>query len=173
MWRSAFLSITSLVACSDGSPATCGAGSAAPSIDVVADTVTLSYDSLQSGANNDCPAPMAPSGVVSMTILLPPGSATQFTLCIGRPDKLGDGLPLGTGVKVIDVIGSGGGCTFVQDASSAPTGTAKSSGLCKNGLDPAGFGLTIDGTIPLSRTCSGVTDTVVATVSGTVAIFPQ
>jgi hypothetical protein len=172
MWRSAFLSITSLVvACSDGSPATCGAGSAATSIDVVAGSVTLTYDMLQSGANNDCPAPMAPTGVVSVTIARP--SPPLFTLCVGRPDKLGEGLPLGTGVKVIDVSGSGGGCTYALDSTTPPTGTAKSSGLCKNGSDPAGFALTLDGTISLKRTCGGTTDTVSATVSGTVAIPPQ
>ena len=67
MWRLAFLSIIS--GCSDGtSSPKCGAGSAAPTIDVTVGSVTLTYDTLQSGANNDCPDPMAPSGVVSMTI---------------------------------------------------------------------------------------------------------
>jgi hypothetical protein len=143
-------------------------------VDAVAGSVTLTYGGLAAGANNDCPDPMAPAGVVSLTIESMQTNGTGLlTLCIKRPDKLAAGLALGTDVKVVDITGSGGGCSFLQDTATPATGTAKSAGECKNGSDAAGFALTLDGTISLSRTCGSTTDKVSATIAGTVAVAAQ
>ena len=165
MWRLAFLSI---ISCSDGSPAKCGAGSAPPTIDVTAGTVTLTYDTLESGANNDCPDPMAPAGVISMTIerLTPP----LITICIPRPDKLDAGLTFGSDAHLVDAGGSAGSCTYQLDHTMPITGTISSTGLCNNG--GSAFSLTIDAQFSELRTC-GTQDTVAATISGTVEITPQ
>jgi hypothetical protein len=173
MWRLAFLSITSLLACSDNPQPACGPGSAADTIDVVAGATTISYGDLSAGANNDCPDPMAPAGIVSITIERPFDGNGVFTLCIKRPDKLAAGLQLGTDVKVVDVTATSGGCSYLVDNSTPATGTAKATGLCKNGTDKAGFALVLNGTVTLSRMCGSTTDQVAATIDGTVAIAAQ
>ncbi len=176
MWRSPFLLLTSglLWACSSGPAkpdAYCGTGGAPTSGIVAAGTgFSLTYGDLSASANNDCPDPMAPMGVVSLTIEEPAGSPQLFTLCVQRPDLLAGGQPLGTAVKVVDVTGSANGCTFLPDRATAPTGTVTATGICNNGTSHAGFALTIDGTIQLTRTCGSAVDSVSATLTGTVAI---
>ena len=176
MWRSASLSITSVLccawACSDGTKpkpdAFCGAGSAGSSLDMVAGSATITYTDIRAGANNDCPDPMAPAGVVSMTIerLTPP----LITICVPRPDKLNGGLALGTDVHLVDAGGSAGSCTYQLDHTMPITGTISSTGLCNNG--GSAFALTIDAMFTELRTC-GTQDTVSATISGTVMVTPQ
>jgi hypothetical protein len=141
---------------------------------MTAGTATLTYGNLLAGANNDCPDAAPPAGVVSLTIESTQTDGTGLlTLCIPRPDKLAAGLQLGTEVKVIDASGSNGGCTFVKDTTVAPTGTAKGTGVCKNGTAADGFSLALDGTISLTRTCGSTVDKVSATLSGSVAVAPQ
>ncbi len=162
-----------LAACSSGPAkpdAYCGTGGAPTSVVVAGTGFSLMYDNLSASANNDCPDPMAPKGVVSLTIEVPAGSAQFFTLCVQRPDLLAGGQPLGTAVKVVDVTGTSNGCSFVPDSAVAPTGTATASGICNNGTSHAGFALTLDGTIQLKRTCGATVDSVSATLSGTVAV---
>lgn len=176
MWRLASLSITSVVcvwACSDPAKpkpdAFCGASGAGSALSLVAGSATIEYTDLRAGANNDCPDPMAPAGVISMTIqrLTPP----LLTICVPRPDKLDGGLAIGTDVHLVDAGGSAGSCTYQLDhTAAAPTGTISSTGLCNNGGSP--FTLTIDATFTELRTC-GTQDTVTATLSGTATIMPQ
>ncbi len=173
MWRSAFLSLISLAACSDGTGQVCGYGSASSNLGLTAGSASLNVSDLTASANNDCPDPMAPAGVISLTIERPLDGLGLFTLCIPRPDKLSAGLQLGTDVKLIDVTISFNSCMYMLDSSMLATGTAKGTGVCKNGSDALGFALTLDGTIPLKRTCSGTTDAVTATVSGTIAVTSQ
>ena len=179
MWRSPFLSITSLVvagACSSGPAkpdAYCGTGGApASGIVVAGNGFSITYGNGSASANNDCPDPMAPMGIVSLTIASTPADSSVgfFTLCVQRPDHLGSGLALGTDVKVVDVTGTAGGCSFVPDRTTAPTGTVTATGVCNNGTSHAGFALTVDGTVQLKRTCGATMDSVSATVSGTMAI---
>jgi len=103
------------------------------------------------------------------------GSTGLITLCIGRPDLLaGQPLALGaepsTDVHVVDLNGSAGGCTVTVNRGSPPGGTASASGLCGNGSDAAGFALTIDATVALTRTCGSTVDTVPVTLHGRVAV---
>ena len=187
MSRSRFLSITSSVAlglvacCGNSKPkpdAPCGPNGA-PAVGLVASStnpdLTLTYGNLTAGANNDCPDPSAPAGVVSLTISGPQtDGAGLVTMCIGRPDLLPQGLTLGfgtdAGVQLIDFDGSTeNGCTYSL-VTTPPTGTVSAGGECDNGAGSAGFSLTVSGTVTLMETCGPSTGTVTAALGGTVAI---
>jgi len=138
---------------------------------------TLSYGNLTWLLGNDCPAPDAPEGVVSMSIEGTQTSGTgRFTICIPRPDLL-DASPrtLGTitstaDVRIVDLGGDDDGCSYVFDATRPPTGTVVALGVCGDGLDPAGFALDFDGAVSLRRTCNGTEETVAVTLTGRVAV---
>ncbi len=175
MWRLLFLSsISALIStgCSDD----CGPGDA-PAFGLLASSadVTLDYGNLQSGANNDCPDPDAPSGVVSLTI-----SGTQMdspsiiTFCVPRPDLLQTmDQPIGSGFRIIDFNGEKDGCTFTYESSRPATGNAHAVGMCDNGESSAGWALAISGNISLRRTCPTMTDTIALTLDGNVAVTAQ
>jgi hypothetical protein len=162
--------------CSDD---TCGPGDAPRTVQVAAgDTVSVSYGELSGLLGNDCPAPGAPAGVISLSI---EGRQTDdpaglITLCVPRPDLLMEGArSLGTtlsaaDVRIIDLQGKASGCSFTLDTAQPPTGTAQATGVCDNGDSPAGFALTLDGAISLRRTCGATVDTLQATLRGQVAI---
>jgi len=193
MSRSRFLSIISggavaaVVACSGSSShkpdAACGPGGAPVDGLVASSTspaVTLTYGNLQGGANNDCPDPSAPAGIVSYTIM---GSQTDnggglITMCIPRPDLLPNGLQLGfgsdAGVQLIDFDGSvqATGCTYSLSVV-APTGTVSSGGECNNGSNAAGFSLSVSGSVTLTQTCAGGSGAIVLQLGGTVAVANQ
>jgi hypothetical protein len=141
--------------------------------------VELAYDSLEYGENNDCPEADAPEGVISLTIAgRQIGGIGRFTLCIGRPDLFGQALELGPDevgvpVRIIDVTGEANGCSFSFDDTVAPTGTARTEGLCDAGADLSGFTLIVDGTVTLERDCGGVIDTVDVTLAGRITALPQ
>ena len=132
------------------------------------DQVNLVFGDLVAGANNDCPDPAAPAGVISLTISGTEMGATGLvTFCVPRPDQLATmALPLGRRVKIIDLSASDAACTYAFDASKIPTGTAKGQGMCGNGSDAAGFAMIVDGFIGLQRTCGATVDTVVRQARG-------
>ncbi len=177
MQRLLVLSSISLVAvaclggCSDD--AECGPGNAqnagllASSADVV-----LNYTNLTSGPNNDCPDGTAPPGVISQTIqgnqLEGPG---LLTLCIPRPDLLMEGsLQLGSQVRIIDLNGTVEGCTYEFEQLRPVTGEVSTTGYCDNGTNAAGYALTIDGSLSLSRVCPTMSDTIAVSFAGTVSV---
>ena len=173
-----------------GDDSTCGPGAASGSVLASADTVDIEFDNFSAGLNNDCPAADAPSGVVSLTIFghQPEIDGSGFfgggeiTLCVSRPDQLASqslalgGDNAGSPVRIIDLSASLGptsqvpACSFALDTTRIPTGTASASGLCGNGSDSAGFALTIDGAVSLTRTCNSVVDTIGVTLKGTVPV---
>jgi hypothetical protein len=167
--------------CSDDS---CGPGGA-PVSGLVASgpQVTLTYGQLLAGQNNDCPAPDAPAGVISLTIRGTQTDATGFiTLCVARPDllvKQAQALgpdAAGSEVRLVDMSGTASTCRLAIDrtASAQPiTGSVTSSGLCGNGSDAAGFALALDGAVSLARTCGTTTDSLRVTLSGRVAVAPM
>lgn len=175
MRRLRFLSIISgVLAAGCGGDDECGPGDA-PATGLVAGNadVSLTYGNLTSGANNDCPDPMAPEGVISLTIEgTQADSASLIVFCLSRPDLLQSmDLPLGTsGLRIIDFNGMKDDCTFAFESSRPVTGTVHATGLCDNGEDPAGWALGINGNISLRRTCTTATDTIAVTLSGTVAV---
>ena len=176
MWRSLCLLSTSLLlalgGCSDD---TCGpGGAAADGLVASASGVTLTYGAMDGGLNNYCPDPAAPAGVVSLTVHGTQTDGTgQITLCIPRPDTiskqtmpLGPDVSSGTDVRLVDLEGMAAGCAFTL--GNTVTGTVKTSGLCGNGADNAGFALTIDATVQLDRAC--MTDTIDVQLAGTIAV---
>ena len=156
----------------------CGPGGA-PATGLVAGSgaVVLSYGQLTGGLNNDCPAANPPAGVISLTIHgTQSDAAGQITLCVERPDllagqpqALGPDSP-GSPIHVVDVAGSASGCSFAIDRTQAITGMASASGLCENGGDAAGFALTLDGALSLTRTCGAAVDSLRVALHGQVAV---
>ncbi len=181
MWHSPFLSRTSLLialgaasGCSDDS---CGPGNAPVTGIVAGDVdVTLTFGNMTSRAGNDCPDNAAPAGVIALTI---EGTQTDgtgfFTLCIPRPDLLDKGGTLGVTVstadiRIIDLRGSAGACTYSLDTSRPPTGTGIGTGVCGNGTDKAGFAIELDGAVSLRRTCGTTIDSLPVKLTGRVAV---
>lgn len=172
------LAISSSLALGACSGDDCGSpGSAEYGLVVSSDQVMLAYGDLRAGANNDCPASDAPTGVVSLTIsgtqMPGSGGAGLVTFCIPRPDQLASDQPLGSAVKIIDLSGMDATCSYALDHSHLPTGSAHGVGVCGNGTDKAGFGLVLDGFIGLTRTCGTTVDSVSVGLTGNVAVKPQ
>jgi hypothetical protein len=163
----------SVSGCSDD--ASCGSpGSAGFGLTISSDQVNLVYGGMTAGANNDCPAADAPTGVVSLTIQGNQMSATAGLLafCIPRPDLLSAGIQL-SDVKLFQVTGMDSTCSYTFETGHVPTGTLQGIGVCGNGTDKAGFGLKFDGFIGLTRTCPTATDSVSVGITGNVAVAAQ
>jgi hypothetical protein len=148
---------------------------------------TVTYGDLVAATNNDCPAPSPPSGVVSVTVFgrqqSPAGNAV-ISLCLPRPDLLGDGTQVALAeahqpaldsdrAQLVDVEGApDADCRW--SLAGPPDGTARFDGFCDDGADPAGFALTLDATVPVTKVCAGVPDeTIELTLAGTVAVVPD
>jgi hypothetical protein len=174
MWRLLFLSSISGVLAS-GCGDDCGPGDA-PAFGLVASSadVTLTYGNFTSGVNNDCPDPMAPEGVISLTLegTQKDAATTQLiVMCMPRPDLLATmDQPINTGLRIIDVNGEANGCTFKYDSSRVATGMVHSRGLCDNGTNDNGYAIGITGNVSLRRTCGTTIDSVAVELSGMVAV---
>jgi hypothetical protein len=178
MWRSLFLSLISIATLGGCSDDSCGPGDA-PKVGLVAGSadVTLTFGNMTSRAGNDCPDASAPAGVVAVSIEGTQSDGTGLiTLCVPRPDLLMEGnRSLGhtissADIRIIDLHGSSGTCTYALDSSRPPTGTGSGSGVCNNGIDKAGFAIELDGAISLRRTCGATIDTVAVKLTGSVAV---
>jgi hypothetical protein len=158
-------------ACSGGP--SCGPGDiAGDGLSLAGTGVDVRYSDLHASANNDCPDPGAPAGVVSLTISgKQTGETFPIVLCIPRPDRLdGRDVHLDQDVKIVDLGANlGGGCTLAR-ASAAPSGTVGADGVCNNGKDAAGFALRFDGTVPMTKTCGASTTPIDLALTGSVAV---
>jgi hypothetical protein len=175
MWRLLFLSsISWLVACGGddcGDPAAFEFG-----LTVSSDQVNLVFGDLKAGANNDCPDPAAPAGVVSLTIAgSQMGGTGLFTMCVGRPDLLETmALTLGSAqVHLVDVNAMDAMCSYALDSTQVPSGTVQGEHMCGNGIDPKGFGLVFNGHLGLRRTCAATIDSIAVGITGDVAVKPM
>jgi hypothetical protein len=114
----------------------------------------LTYGNFASGANNDCPDPMAPSGVVSLTITgAQESTGSLVTFCVPRPDQLVTGVQLGSGFRIIDFMGEANGCTYTY-GGGVPSGTIQAEGICDNGQNKAGYALVFNhDNITLTESC--------------------
>jgi hypothetical protein len=147
----------------------CGPGGA-PDSGLVAssDMVSLTYGGLTSLLGNDCPAPDAPAGVISLSIegRQAGDPLGLVTFCIPRPDLLMEGdRSIGTSlsnadVRIIDLRGNAEGCAFALDTTRLPTGAVQATGVCANGDSPDGFALSFDAAV----------DSVAVTLRGRVAV---
>jgi len=184
MWRLLFRSSTSgvvvgaiLAGCHDDPK--CGA-TETTTLQASGSGVFAEWSAFTSGANNDCPDPDAPSGVISLTVTGSTGSDGGFvTLCIPRIDTLGSGGTVGdtlstADVRIVDVNANvGGDCSISRAVGTPVTGTASATGVCSNGEDPAGFDLTLDATVTVDKDCGGAIDQVEVALSGTFPVGPQ
>lgn len=161
-----------------GGDDSCGPGSApASGLTASGNAVALTYGRLTAGLNNDCPASSAPSGVVSMTIFgTQTGGSGAIALCVSRPDLLAGGSQAlgpdapGSEIRIIDLGGDTTSCDYTVDRAKPIAGTATSKGMCGNGNDPAGFALTLNGTLSFTRTCGATVDSIQVALGGTAAI---
>lgn len=165
--------------CSDD--AACGPGAAtADGVTLTVDGTEVRYQGFLGGRNNDCN--IAGSGVVSVTVAgTQVGDTSPLTLCLPRPDLL-DGTPVALShdrippaaddrAQLIDAGATlAAGCRARLDGTRPITATASFTGLCAAGADPAGFALTLSGTIPVEVICPDATTPTTATLAGTVAI---
>ena len=164
-----------LAIAASGCDDTCGPGGA-PDVGIVASSasVEMTYGNFSAGPHHDCTE--TPPVVESLTFGgVQMGSGNLVTFCVPRPDQLRDGVPIGTGLRIIDFAGEANGCSYCLSAG-ATDGTARASGLCDDGTNSAGFALTLDGNIVVKEFCpaivtcpTGGTD-VTLRLSGTVAI---
>jgi hypothetical protein len=173
MQRFALLAIA--VAASGCGDDICGAGDA-PDVGIVASTANgaMTYGNFTAGPHHDCTE--TPTVVESLTFGgVQQGSGNLVTFCVPRPDRLRDGVPIGTGLQIVDFSGEANGCSYCFSAG-ATDGTARASGLCDDGTNSAGFALTLDGNIgvkefcPAILTCPTGGTEVTVQLSGTVAI---
>jgi hypothetical protein len=176
------ISVALLVGCGSegcsGDDGSCGPGDAPDKGLLAGDQdQMLTFGSLVSSANNDCPDPSAPSGVTSLTIGGTQSDGTGLlTLCIPRPDMLAASVPLGGAaapapdVRIIDLSGTAMGCDYAFESARPVSGTVLGRGVCDNGNDSSGYALVIDGHISVKRTCPTSMDTIAVNFNGTVAV---
>jgi hypothetical protein len=194
MLRSRCLSLTSvlvLAACGDDAPEVCGpSDDAGDGITVSAESQVFRFASFTAGANNDCPAPSPPAGLISVTIFsqqVEPAGTGLITLCLPRPDLV-EGVAVEVPLDpdnhpaeeddrahVIDVAADlGNGCRWTADPATPPDGTATFTGVCGGGEDERGFELALAGTVTLIERCTGMPDrTLEATLAGSVVVTPE
>ena len=153
-----------LIVCGPGD-----AGGAGITAQAASPVIAVAWDDLVASANNDCPpAGSAGTGAISLTIegrQIMPAGAAKFALCLPRPDRIGDGavaLADRTLVQVVNTSAQQSDDCRIEFDRDAPmtdiTGTITFSGFCSHGADPAGFSLTVAGTVPVSVICSEFDD---------------
>jgi len=158
--------VFALPGCSDD----CGPhGAAVDGLSVMGNGVQIGYQDLAGSPNHDCPDAQAP--LLSLTITgTQIGGVDKFTVCVPRPDKLEGGLAFGTSAQLVDVSASDASCSYVLDMTQPPSGTIKGAHVCDNGTNKAGFAMTVDGSLALTRTCGPTIDSVAVALTGTVAV---
>jgi hypothetical protein len=151
----------------------CGPGDApVDGLTLTGDGLALQVTGLEAGLNNDCPAPDAPAGVVSLSIHgQSTGTGAPFTLCVPRPDQLQAG-PLPLDELIFVDVNTDDGCALEPATDGAPSGTVRSAGMCGGGGDPHGFALVFDGAFTFDRDCAGTIDEVRVTLAGEIAVAP-
>jgi hypothetical protein len=178
MQRLLFLSsISGLVAsgCSDD----CGppSNASAQGLIVSSADVKLTYGNITTSPNNDCRDPMAPAGVISLTLegsQVDAATTRLLTLCIPRPDLLAKmDTAFGDNIRIIDLNGEKDGCTYEYESARPATGTVHAIGMCDNGTHAAGYALGFEGNLSMRRTCPTMSDTIALEVGGVVAIKPK
>ncbi|MEZ4403455.1 MAG: hypothetical protein R3B06_25745 [Kofleriaceae bacterium] len=175
--------VAGLGGCADDAPS-CGPGTAAADgITLTIDGEAVAFTGFTASVNNDCT--VAGAGVISVSVhATQVGSAAPLTLCLPRPDLLGTtAVPLAPSrvpplaedrVQVIDASAAlAGGCTAALTPAGLPVGTASFTGYCGGGTDPAGYALTVSGTVPVMVTCPAGTTTATGTLAGTAAVSYQ
>jgi hypothetical protein len=179
MSASRYLSIISLAlahgACSSPDCGPHGASPNGPTLMAPAASLTVTYGGLAAGENHDCPDPMAPAGIVSVTIsnLHQTPMPGVFTVCIPRNDRMNGTLTFPDQIQLVDATGSDASCMYMIDSTQPASGTAIGAHVCGNGIDKAGFEMTFDVSFMLQRKCGAAIDSIAASLSGSVAVAAE
>ncbi|RMH41919.1 MAG: hypothetical protein D6689_09720 [Deltaproteobacteria bacterium] len=170
---------TAALACGDGGA--CGPGDApADGVTAAIDGAPVAYGNFTASANNDCTPPGA--AIVSLTVdavqvaPAPTGAfAPHLTLCIPRPDAVGDapatlGLDDDADIRLVDLNAQVDDCAVALDRTAPVDATATLAGYCDDGAHPAGFAIALAGTVAVTRDCGGVVTAATATLGGRAAV---
>lgn len=169
--------IALLVAAGCGGDAVCGPGDAGAADLVVdiGDGTPLSYGGFNSSPNNDCtPDQRMPTSITIDGVQVgQPGF--HITFCVPRPDGVPDGDIDITDDEIIQVIDINAridaDCILTLDRMRPASGTVRFEGYCADGLEPGGYALAVDATVPGTVTCgAGGDSSVDIALSGTVAV---
>jgi hypothetical protein len=150
----------------------CGPGETADDTRLELDGETLGYGGFLASANNDC----NPETLTSLTIVgVQDGGEREIVFCLPSPDLVESGTPIALDdeamILFVDLFGEDeGGCTLALDRSTPPTGSVTFTGLCGDGVDPAGFAIELDATVELVRTCDDAGAAATGTLVGTHAV---
>ncbi len=165
-------------AASAGCDGECGPGDA-PAVGIAVDSGgdSLLFGNFTSSPNNDCTTPGGPTSLAvdGVQVEPTPGGRTGITLCLPRPDLLGDG-PVSIAdrdlVWLVDVNGEEtDGCLIRLDFAGSPEGTIDFLGYCGDGLDSGGFAIEITAAVPALRSCVGGPEEAIAVeLGGSVAV---
>lgn len=176
-----------LFGCGGGDDAACGPGDPAMYEGITGaalsgDPVTIAWEGFTSGPNNDCTPD--DGGATSLTIQgTQPESGFAITFCVPRPDTIG-GDPVALvyaseehpgPVEVVDMSAMlDGDCILTKDPDTAPSGTVTFIGLCGDGIDPAGYAISVDANVAGLMACAGgAPEAVTITLSGATAVVAQ
>mgnify|MGYP001765286597 CR=1 FL=1 len=154
----------------------CGPDDEPTSVGFTIDAARIDYQTFTAGANNDCPAPDAPAGVVSLSIhAQQTGSGRPLTLCIPRPDLLESNrvLDVATMVDVVDVSAIDAACVYTLAPGTTSGGSIQVEGMCDDGTHPDGFRLTMDLAVQVRRDCAGTITTESAMVTGSASVAAE
>jgi hypothetical protein len=171
------LASLALLASGCGQDRVCGPGDA-PAAGVTTDIggQVFSFGQFTSSPNNDCTPPDGELTSVTLDGLqiepVPP-MQQHITFCLPRPEQLGDGpieLP-DERVQVIDVFANDGACQVSIDRAVTPMGTIDLTGYCDDAADPAGYAVSVDLAVGITRAC-GVDppESLTVTVTGAASV---
>jgi hypothetical protein len=168
------LAVTALAACGDDDGQTCGTDAPAPAeaVLVAVGDLDFSYGGFHAALAGDCP--LEPGSRGSVTIAgQQTGTSFALTLCIRREDDVVSGQAISladaTFVQVVDASAlDADGCTYGKDISAEPTGTVTFDGFCTT--SGTQLNMTLAGAIGGVKTCTGGSDPVTLTLSGSVLV---
>lgn len=161
-----------LPGCSDD--ASCGPSEEAAGIEATVGTMSATFSSFTAGANNDCPNAGSPTSVTVSGSQ--EGDSGSVILCLSQPEVIGDSsleVSYDGPVQLVSVAVQLD-CPVIVDRSMMPALSATFSGFCGDGVDPAGFTLALEGTVPATKQCQGQPDEAVTiSLDGSATVLPE
>ncbi len=139
---------------------------------------TVTFGSFTSSPNNDCTTGEQTSLSIEGIQVSPEpvGAITpKIAFCIPLPDSVGT-EPMALGfddtdpVRLVDVNASVDPCTYRLNFTVDPSATITFSGYCGDGIDDAGYAITLAGSVTLRETCGTDLDTFSVDLAGSAAV---
>ncbi len=131
---------------------------------------SISYEDWRSSPNNDCGEVSGPTSLTLEASQVDTGRG--FTLCIPRPDKLSGPIDLAdtTKIQVVDVFADLPGCLASLDRGRPAAGSVTFAGVCQDGIDPAGYSMALQASVPITLTCGTDVTSELMTIDSNIAI---